>query len=266
VVIEMANGDRITGGIIPETIELETLFGTARIPMQHVVLLKALPASIAGLSVSALEGLILYAPFDEQPESGRVASRVGELFGTNKGGQWVRDGQRGGAFQFTAADQAIIVPDQEALRPKQITVSVWVKSNQDFANSSYRGILAKSTPGSWTGGFGLATYPGERDVHFFVNYYGAETAHAPLPDKTWTHVAGTYDERTLKLYFNGKLVSAANMPETYAGPIRPGSDPLLIGSAPSSYGWFGLIDEVMLFDRALSSAEIERLYQLTRGD
>jgi hypothetical protein len=244
--------------------QLETLFGTARIPMQHFVLLKALPAPMAGLPT--LEGLILYAPFDDRPESEKVISRVGALYGLNHGGQWVREGQRGGAFQFTASDQAIIVPDQEALRPKHLTVSVWVKPRQSFANSSYRGILAKTVSGSWTGGYGLATYPGSADVHFFVNYYGTETAHAPIPEDTWTHLAGTYDGRALSLYVNGKLANTANPQGSYSGPIQYNNEPLMIGNAPSGYGWFGLIDEVMLFDRALSADDINRLYQFTRGD
>ena len=40
----------------------------------------------------------------------------------------------------------------------------------------------------------------------------------------------------------------------------------MIGNAPNGYGWFGLVDEMMLFNRVLSPAEIDRLYQLTRGD
>ncbi len=263
VVVELPNGDRITGAIIPEVMQLETLFGEARIPMHHIVLLKALPVPLAGFPM--LAGLILYAPFDEKPESNKVTSRVGELQGTNRGGQWVRQGQRGGAFEFTTADQAILVPDQEALRPKHLTISVWVKSNQAFANSSYRGILAKTSPGNWMGGFGLASFPGSPDLHFFVNYYGAETAHAPIPEDTWTHLAGTYDERKLTLYVNGKPASSVS-PSSYGGPIQHSSAPLLLGQAPDGYGWFGLMDEVMLFDRALSAAEISRLYDLTRGD
>src|SRR5262245_61170957 len=48
VVWEMANGDRITVASIPEVLQLETLFGTARIPMQHVVLLKSMPLAVPG--------------------------------------------------------------------------------------------------------------------------------------------------------------------------------------------------------------------------
>jgi hypothetical protein len=264
VIVELANGDRITGAIIPEITHLETLFGEARIPMHHMVMIKALPAPLAG--VPQFEGLLFYAPFDDQPQSTRVISRIGELHGVNHNAQWVRQGQRSGAFQFSASDQAIIVPDQEVLRPKHLTVAAWVKSNQAFSSSSYRGILAKTSSGNWTGGFGLATFPGSPDVHFFVNYYGGQTAHAPIEEDVWTHLAGTYDGCTLTLFVNGKKAHAARAQENYAGPIQHSGAPLLIGQAPDGYGWFGMIDEVMLFDRALTPAEIDRLYQLTRAD
>jgi len=79
-------------------------------------------------------------------------------------------------------------------------------------------------------------------------------------------VAGTYDEQTLTLYINGKKAATAIPQGSYGGPIQHGSSPLLIGQAPDGYGWFGVIDEVMIFNRVLLPAEIDRLYQLTRKD
>lgn len=261
VVLEFPNGDRLTGAIIPEVVELRTLFGVAKIGMEHVVMLKPLPAELAGLP--SFDGLVLYFPFDEKPQGDSVASRVGELQGKLQGGQWIRQPPRGGVYQFNAND-GIVLADQESLRLKQMTISVWV--NPDSNTHSYRGILAKSTSGGWSRGFGLARYPGSSDVHFFVNYYGAETAHAPIPDNTWTHLVGTYDEQTLTLYVNGVKASAATPGGSYGGAIQHGNYPLLIGQAADGYGWFGKLDEVMLFNRVLSAQEVSRLYELTKKD
>jgi hypothetical protein len=264
VVLEFPNGDRLTGAIIPEVVELNTLFGVARIGMEHVALLKPLPAELTGLP--SLDGLVLYFPFDEEPQAGSVASRVGQLQGKLQGGQWIRQRPRGGVFQFTNANDAILLADHESLRPKKMTISVWVNPDNDAHSSSYRGILAKSTSGGWSRGYGLARYPGSSDVHFFVNYYGAETAHAPISDNTWTHLVGTYDEQTLTLYINGVKASAAMPGGNYGGAIQHGNSPLLIGQAPDGYGWFGKLDEVMLFNRVLSAQEVSRLYHLTKKD
>jgi hypothetical protein len=160
-----------------------------------------------------------------------------------------------------------VLADHESLRPKKLTICVWVHPNSlTQSSSSYRGILAKCTSGSWSHGYGLARYPGSPDVHFFVNYYGAEAAHAPIPDNTWTHLVGTYDEQTLTLYVNGLKASEAIPTGRYGGAIRHGNSPLLIGQAPDGYGWFGKLDDVMLFNRVLSAVEINQLYQITRKD
>lgn len=264
VVVEFPNGDRLTGGVVPEVVQLTTLFGDVKISMEHIVMLKPLPAELTGMP--SLDGLVLYFPFDEEPQSGLVASRVGQLQGKQHGAQWIRQ-PRGGAFQFANADDAIQLSDHESLRLKKFTISVWVNPDSSTnASSSYRGILAKSTSGSWSRGYGLARYPSSPDVHFFVNYYGAETAHAPIPDDTWTHVVGTYDEQTLILYVNGVKASVAMPDGRHGGAIHHSPSPLLIGQAPDGYGWFGKLDDVMLFNRVLSEQEVHRLYQFTKHD
>ncbi|MBL8813316.1 MAG: LamG domain-containing protein [Planctomycetaceae bacterium] len=257
VVLEFPNGDRLTGAIVPEDIQLRTLFGDTKISMEHIVMLKPLPATTT--SVASLDGLVLYLPFDEDPKS-VVSSRAGQLQGRRQGGQWLSEAKRGGSFQFANGQDGIRFTDDPALRPKNLTISVWVNPDKmEDSSSSYRGILAKSGSGSWTNGFGLARLPNSPDVHFFVNYYGADTAHAPIPDGTWTHVACTYDEQTLTLYLNGTKVSSVVPKAPYAGPIQYDNSPMLVGQAPDGYGWFGKIDELMIFNRVLSESEIKRL-------
>ncbi|MBC7816850.1 MAG: LamG domain-containing protein [Planctomycetaceae bacterium] len=264
VVVEFPNGDRLTGGIIPEVVPLTTLFGEVQISMEHIVMLKPVPAELAGLAV--MDGLVLHFPFDEAPKAGVVASRVGPLHGKQQGGQWIPRGHRGGAFQFANSADCILVADQELLQPKMLTISVWVNPDNNAPSSTWRGIMTKSTSGSWNNGFGLSRYPGSPDAHFFVNYYSAETAHAKIPDDTWTHLAATYDEQTLTLYINGEKAASAIPQGSYGGPIQYGPSPLLIGKGSDGYGWFGKLDEVMLFNRVLSAQEINRLYQLTMDD
>jgi hypothetical protein len=218
------------------------------------------PLPAATTSVASLDGLVLYLPFDEDPKTGSVSSKVGQLNGKRKGGQWISEAKRGGGFHFANGNDAIRFPDDPSMRLKKLTISVWINpDNLAQMSSSYRGILAKSSSGSWTNGFGPARLPNSSDVHFFVNYYGAETAHAPVPDGTWTHVACTFDEETLTLYVNGTKVSSVVPKVPYAGPIHYDSSPLLIGQAADGYGWFGKIDELMIFDRVLSESEIKRL-------
>ena len=74
------------------------------------------------------------------------------------------------------------------------------------------------------------------------------------PVNTWTHVALTYDGATMRLYVNG--VQAASQAQT--GAIETNSNPLRIGgNVPYGEYFQGRIDEVRVYNRALSQAEIQ---------
>ncbi len=77
---------------------------------------------------------------------------------------------------------------------------------------------------------------------------------AALTAGAWTHVAATYDKAALKLYVNGAQVASTPATATLfnsAGVLRIGGNNI--------WGeWFsGLIDEVRIYERALTAAEIQ---------
>ena len=84
-----------------------------------------------------------------------------------------------------------------------------------------------------------------------------------IPDGIWTFVAVTYDRTvdggTLKLYRNGRLAGGTPVATNVAPPN--GGSALIGGYNGSGNGWTGQIDEVGLFDRALSAAEIEQMFR-----
>jgi chitodextrinase len=75
-----------------------------------------------------------------------------------------------------------------------------------------------------------------------------------LTANTWAHLAATYDRATMRLYVNG--VQVASRAQT--GAIATSTNPLQIGG-DSIYGQYfaGRIDEVRIYNRALSAAEIQ---------
>ena len=75
----------------------------------------------------------------------------------------------------------------------------------------------------------------------------------------WHHVAGTFDGANINLYVDGAL--DIGVPTTE--PIGANEASVLIGENPESTGrfWDGLIDEVVIYNRALSDAEIAYLAQ-----
>ena len=81
------------------------------------------------------------------------------------------------------------------------------------------------------------------------------TGTSKLPLNTWTHVASTYDGATFRLYVNGVQVSSL----ATTGDITVTTDPLRIGgtTALSAQYFMGLIDEVRIYNKALTQAEIQ---------
>jgi len=83
------------------------------------------------------------------------------------------------------------------------------------------------------------------------NVFGLGT----LPLNTWTHLAGTYDGTTMRIYVNSVLVSS----RAQTGPVAVVAGPLTIGGdATSGQYWNGRIDEVRIYNRALSQDQIHR--------
>jgi hypothetical protein len=85
---------------------------------------------------------------------------------------------------------------------------------------------------------------------------------AQVATNQWTHLAATYDGSVLRLYVNGTQASSLNR----TGSISTTSNPLRIGGNNIWSEWFnGLIDEVRVYNRALSLAEIQADMDLPVG-
>jgi len=124
-----------------------------------------------------------------------------------------------------------------------------------------------------TGGAGWKVlYSAEQEIWFGVdsgaspklwmdvggNGNGANTADGTWTQDTWHHVAGTWDGTAVHLYIDGN-----DMPITvYGTPENPLAKAAVIGAwskTPTDENWFGTIDDVRIYTRALGADEISQL-------
>ncbi len=163
-------------------------------------------------------------------------------------------GKIGNARGYADNNDYITVADHASLKPsQQISVEAWVNPT---SIDSYDVILMKSS-WTWTNGYGLYSLSGGNDIHFYINNYSSYKASGTLELNKWSHIVGTYDGNVIKLFINGKLVSSVDY---ISSTINHVSDPLYIGMGAggggSSYIWNGKLDEVAIYQKALTEEEI----------
>ncbi len=148
------------------------------------------------------------------------------------------------------------VNDHADLKPSQITISAWLKPSSSSPSDNSAAVF-KSTDNTWTDGYGLAHYTGGSNINFYINNRNTKSVGNPITAGVYSHVVGTYDGTTIKLYINGTLTSALVINEA----ISHSANNLLIGNAIGGSKWSGGIDEVHIYNRAIDAVEVDILYQ-----
>jgi hypothetical protein len=177
---------------------------------------------------------------------------------------WV-DGKVGGAINLDGYDNgAVVVLSSTSIESmtNAMTVAMWV--NRDSGAGS---DLFSRSSGSGGHAFELSISSESRLVFLGarIGVHTASFAGRIAADHTWYHVAATYDGSRIILYLNGTVVYSANRSGSGNGTIGPaGTAPIIIGGDQA--GTFtinqvfqGMIDDVRLYKRALSAAEIAAL-------
>lgn len=153
------------------------------------------------------------------------------------------------------------IPDSPILdQTSAITVVAWFNMS---ANKDWSGIVDKlSNSGTITSGYALREAGGNIIFSIYTTGNGGIDLSGPnVLDGKWHLGVGTYDAATQKmsLYLDGQLAVS----QSVSGNIVPGTYPLYIGrDGRLGYdrGFYGSIDDVRIYNQALSAAEIQALY------
>jgi glucose/arabinose dehydrogenase len=171
--------------------------------------------------------------------------------GTVSGATRSTAGRFAGALSFDGVNDSVLVADANSLDLRtSMTLSAWVRPS---VGGDWRTVLLKEQPGQLVYALYSSTDNNRPSGHIYTNGDMALGGPAVLPVNTWSHLAMTWDGLTRRLYVNGTQVASGAL----TGTAALSASPLRIGGNSIWGEWFaGLIDEVRIYNRALSAAEI----------
>jgi len=212
-----------------------------------IFLVSIIAVGASAENVTCPSGMVSYWKFDET--SGTTAfDSVGAHPGTVVGSTWTT-GKVGGALSFDGVDDNVINLGNW-FNYQTFTISLWL--NPGASQNWYADILDTHHDSYWN-------WVLQQDQGY-TNTYGFHVIQSViLTANTWQHLTITRSDTTCNLYLNGELVNTQN-----CGIFNyDGNQYLTIGSHYEIPGrfWKGLMDEVAIYNRALSAEEIQQQYQ-----
>ncbi len=190
-----------------------------------------------------------------------------DIRGTNNGtlvnGTTFATGKVGQAFSFDGVDDFVDVPNNANLEPQALTVDFWFNSASPGTNAY---LLSKGAATCQFGSYSFNNAGTGGGLAFDVTINGS-LIRSPISSPTvfdgmWHLAAGTYNGKTVRLFIDGVEVGT--------GTLAPGS--ITYGLATTNnltfgryngtciLSYAGLLDEIEIFNRALSLTEIQTIF------
>ncbi len=167
---------------------------------------------------------------------------------------------RGNSINFDGVDERFDCGSDSSIGPTDyISISAWVKID---STSNYDGIISRGSSADGTDGYGMSLSGAPDDkMTFWVENWTDNVASISIGSvvREWGHYVGTYDGSTVKIYLNGVLGTTDPATVTMSYP----SGSLRIGQAfrGNAYCFDGRIDDVRIWNYALSAIQVQHLYQ-----
>jgi hypothetical protein len=203
----------------------------------------------------------LYKAEDDKAEDS-AGDAINGLNGTLSGTATFAAGEFGQAFSFDGSTNCAVALLNTATGPlditgSAITIEAWVNQTdptQSGSSLNAQTILGKGYDTSGNISYLLQTVGGYLTLSLVTSTGRTDlAASATLPLNTWVQVVGTYDGTTMRLYQNGVQVAAVGK----TGSLTHTDVDARIGNLDGGDGWKGRLDEVAVYNRALTPAEIQ---------
>ncbi len=169
-----------------------------------------------------------------------------------------KDGQSSSAYYFNGGAQHVLIPNDQKLNfTNGIAVCAWVKplslpDKETFVVSH----------GSWQNRWKVSITP-DKNLRWTINTQKGISdldASQILSNDMFTHVCATYDQDIMAIYINGNLSSYKKQ----TGLLNTTTLAMTIGQMlPDNalYNFKGTLDEVVIFDQAISPSQVENIYK-----
>src|SRR5215208_3923064 len=218
--------------------------------------MKTLTAAMVAIAFSLLvapgaradsTGLVAAYGFEEASGTSAVDSAAGLNPGTISGATRSASGRFGRALSFDGVNDRVNVADSNSLDLSTgMTLEAWVQPD----SGNWRTAIMKERPGGISYGLYESTDTNRPSVEIQQELRGP----AALPGGVWSHLSTSYDGATLRLYVNGTQVAS----RAVTGALTISSGALRIGGNAIWGEYFsGLIDEVRIYNRALTAGELQ---------
>jgi hypothetical protein len=177
----------------------------------------------------------------------------------------------GTALQFDGVDDYVDCGNDESLNLSEVSVSAWVKTEP--TDRGFNTILTKGN--AYDENYGMYVRNTTGKVRFEFSSGGSYTSDETfidsstnILDMSWHHVVGTFDGSVLKLYIDSLLETTGSITTK-----KPDADIIKIltmgvrNDATPAFHFNGAIDEVAIYNRALSIEEIQgNMHKRLAGD
>jgi Concanavalin A-like lectin/glucanases superfamily/Domain of unknown function (DUF1929)/Bacterial Ig domain len=200
----------------------------------------------------AQTGLVAAYSFNEGTGTAAADASGNAHTGSVSGATWTTAGKYGGALSFDGVNDWVTIADTNLLDlTTGMTVEAWIRPS---LVTNWRTVVLKER----SGGLSYALYSSDMNARpsAWIRRSSdiSTTATSTLAANTWVHLAMTYDGARLRLYINGVQASS----RAVTGAITTSTSPLRLGGNAIWDEFFGgLIDDVRIYNRALTGAELQ---------
>ncbi len=215
---------------------------------------------------SLKQGLVAYYPFNGNAKDESGNGNDGKVISATLAED--RNGENARAYSFDGENDLIEIPPSRSINAmRSLSITFWMKANkvQTPGRNGYTGLVTRWSYENLTSAFGIVIIKGKIAVSVWpsrnVNQF------MPFEKEVWQHIVYTHDVSDATFYVDGKLESQRQLPIN----LRESNIPLIVGADNYKmilkHRFFsGQIDNVRIYNRALSEAQVKALYEFEKAN